>query len=133
MKEATYAPPLTRSSSSFYVSGSKWKRRPSFSHSWLEVDLSQFPGISGQSSTTFESLFLPVHVRSIFPTYCLRKPGPLLRCIWSLRSGSLKGTLSLTLLPLFTTRKAALVLTLLRTQGRIITGPQALEFFSHGV
>lgn len=52
MKEATYAPPLTRSSSIFYVSGYKWKRRPGFSHSWLEVDLGQFPGISGQSSTT---------------------------------------------------------------------------------
>lgn len=82
----------------------------------------------------FESMFLPVPVLSIFPTYCLRKPGPLLRCIWSLRSGSPEEKEhSFTLLPLFTTQKAALVLTLLRTRGRIIIRPQALKFFSHGV
>lgn len=133
MKEASYAPPLTRNSSSFYVSGSKWKRRPSFSHSWLEVDLSQFPGISDQSSTTFESMFLPVHILSIFLTYCLRKPGPLLRCIWSLRSGSPERNTVTHTVAIVYNPESCTGAELLRTQGRIITGPRALEFFSHGV
>lgn len=52
-----------------------------------KVDLTQFPGISCQSSITV--LF---HVSACACSVCLshslsRKPWPLLRCVWSLRSG----------------------------------------------
>lgn len=90
---------------------------PSFS-----VDLSQCPGISGSSSTTFQ-----LHVSAC--TRSVRLPHSLSQETWASAKVYLvlevKGTLSLMLLPWFTSQKAALVLMLLRTQGRSITGPQA--------
>ena len=73
------------------------------------MGLTPFLGISGQSSTPFSSVFPPVPVLSL-PR--LPSQDAFLRS-----RSALKGTRPLVLLALFTAQEAALVCTLLRTQG----------------
>lgn len=109
----------------------KKKKRPSFSHSRLEVDISQFPGISGQSSTTIR-----VHVSACACSVHL--PHLLTQETWA----SAKVYLVLEKCEPWREhchshccpclQPWTLHWCWLRTRGRIITGPQALEFFSNG-